>query len=313
MAFSPTRHTIEGEDLESIMDGHERWTDEITQLSPGKLGFKADTLNLAGVSISRFQYGAALRMETERIDDSFIFNAVIDCSAYPKFRGAEIRENDAHVQPADSTLDYVTSKYTDTLTIAVDQDLASKFGWSSDMPALVRSSPSAMKTLIRTCKQTLDAFPLNSDSGPDAISSLKYRDQVLTRLSKVLPRVHDGKNESSLFTRYDREYSLTKRAEEWNRSRPGNERLSIPAMANALNVSPSTLHRAFINWTGISPARFFALKRLNDFRRHLYRFGEGQGSITEAAIATGHDHLGRLSQDYKKQFGELPSESLRRW
>ena len=35
-------------------------------------------------------------------------------------------------------------------------------------------------------------------------------------------------------------------------------------------------------------------------------------SVTEAAFASGLHHLGRVSAEYRPQFGELPSETLAR-
>ncbi len=41
--------------------------------------------------------------------------------------------------------------------------------------------------------------------------------------------------------------------------------------------------------------------------------GPISGAVTRAATDTGFNHLGRLAGDYRKLFGETPSETLHRW
>jgi AraC family ethanolamine operon transcriptional activator len=51
--------------------------------------------------------------------------------------------------------------------------------------------------------------------------------------------------------------------------------------------------------------------RLNRVRRILARAPEGV-SVTDAATRFGFFHLGRFSGQYRRLFGELPFETLRR-
>ena len=59
----------------------------------------------------------------------------------------------------------------------------------------------------------------------------------------------------------------------------------------------------------MNPVAYLRAQRLNGVRQMLK---EGQ-SVTDAATAWGFWHFGHFSQEYKKLFGELPSESLRRY
>jgi AraC family ethanolamine operon transcriptional activator len=43
----------------------------------------------------------------------------------------------------------------------------------------------------------------------------------------------------------------------------------------------------------------------------LLRAAQTQSTVTEIANDFGFTHLGYFSQDYKAQFGELPSETMR--
>jgi transcriptional regulator GlxA family with amidase domain len=62
----------------------------------------------------------------------------------------------------------------------------------------------------------------------------------------------------------------------------------------------------------MSPQAFLELRRLHRFRRFLFAAPRLKGAITKAAMQSGITHMGRLSERYRKQFGESPSEALKR-
>lgn len=92
-----------------------------------------------------------------------------------------------------------------------------------------------------------------------------------------------------------------------------NEHQDEPIYASELaalaGVSQPTLQRLFLEWFGISPAKYLLMKRFYLARRRLR---EGQvKSVTEVATSLGFWDLSRFSKSYKEVFGELPSQSLR--
>ena len=81
-------------------------------------------------------------------------------------------------------------------------------------------------------------------------------------------------------------------------------------LAVAAGVSYPTLQRIFEDWVGTPPARYLTLRRLYLARRRLA--SGACTSVTEAATACGFWELGRFARRYRAQFGELPSQTLRR-
>lgn len=73
-------------------------------------------------------------------------------------------------------------------------------------------------------------------------------------------------------------------------------------------VSRRTLQYCFQDIVGMNPAAFLRAHRLNGVRRLL----KDAHSVTEAATAWGFWHFGHFSQEYKKLFSELPSDTLHR-
>ena len=90
-----------------------------------------------------------------------------------------------------------------------------------------------------------------------------------------------------------------------------DEPLSIRRVARASGLSTRTLHRVIRRHYGVSPMALLRRARLASARRELLAASPGT-TVTTAALACGFSHLGRFSQCYARQFGESPSDTLRR-
>jgi AraC family ethanolamine operon transcriptional activator len=86
---------------------------------------------------------------------------------------------------------------------------------------------------------------------------------------------------------------------------------NIATLCTALNVRPRTLEAAFQSCCGITPHRFFAVRRLNRARKLLTKARQEEHSVTDVALSLGITELGRFAVTYRKLFGEKPSETLK--
>lgn len=86
--------------------------------------------------------------------------------------------------------------------------------------------------------------------------------------------------------------------------------IQIADLCRALHLSRRTLQRAFTATLGIGPARYLTLKRLAAVRAELRRSDPSFIKVTDTAIKYGFWELGRFAQDYRRMFGERPSETL---
>ena len=89
-------------------------------------------------------------------------------------------------------------------------------------------------------------------------------------------------------------------------------RLEIEFLSKSLGVSRRTVFRAYRKVLGVSPYRYFELKRLREFRSRLRQTSISETTVTTIATELGFADLGRLATRYRNQFGEYPSETLRR-
>jgi AraC-like DNA-binding protein len=90
------------------------------------------------------------------------------------------------------------------------------------------------------------------------------------------------------------------------------EPLFVRDLCAALTTQERALRLAFSSLFGMSPARFLRLRRLNAARRDLGNRQQPAASVTEVGVRYAFFDLGRFASDYRKAFGELPSETLAR-
>ena len=87
--------------------------------------------------------------------------------------------------------------------------------------------------------------------------------------------------------------------------------LSIATLCRVMAVSERTLRKAFHKIHGLPPHRCLRMLKLSRARRELM-LARGQSvTVTEIATDLGFVELGRFSVEYRRMFGESPSETLR--
>lgn len=84
--------------------------------------------------------------------------------------------------------------------------------------------------------------------------------------------------------------------------------VTVAALCAGLRVSRRTLQAAFQDVLGMAPAAYLRAERLAGARRALRE----APTVTEAAAQWGFWHFGHFAQDYRRLFGELPSQTWRR-
>jgi AraC-like DNA-binding protein len=86
--------------------------------------------------------------------------------------------------------------------------------------------------------------------------------------------------------------------------------ISVEEMARAAHTSVRSLHRAFREVLGESPASHMRRIRLHRIRKGLASPEEAGCTVTSVAYRNGITQLGRMARWYRDVFGELPSATL---
>jgi len=86
---------------------------------------------------------------------------------------------------------------------------------------------------------------------------------------------------------------------------------AIQKVCQAAGVSWRTLNYVFRNIFDVTPKEYLQATRFHCVRKELRQAGPDT-TIGDIANRWGFWHMGQFAADYKRQFGELPSDSLRR-
>jgi len=90
-----------------------------------------------------------------------------------------------------------------------------------------------------------------------------------------------------------------------------HERVQLDHLANVAGIAPRTLETHFRQFLGTTPLGWVRQARLTEARRALLVAG-ADASVTQVAVQSGFTQLGRFAAQYRRQFGEAPSATLRR-
>jgi len=88
--------------------------------------------------------------------------------------------------------------------------------------------------------------------------------------------------------------------------------IRLSEISKVTGMKSRTLQKFFHEMYGMGPTTYFRVRRLNQVRSTLTKEDPSSTNVSQVARQWGFTHMGRLSINYKRMFGESPSETLAR-
>jgi AraC-like DNA-binding protein len=193
------------------------------------------------------------------------------------------------------------------LTVSIDTPLLARV---ADQLGLPRPDEIPCGTMLPVRRRTRALQRLGEDGRallhtPGAPFDDRQQEDLVAGLISAAAdaETFDDRSEASL-----REKSVT-RAIDLMRGRL-DEGVSIGRICADSGASWRTLTRGFRERFGIGPKAYFNRLRLCRVRSALLQ-GWADTSVADAANAWGFWHMGQFARDYRRMFGELPSDTLK--
>lgn len=170
--------------------------------------------------------------------------------------------------------------------------------------SILHAAPAAAKANVTNLRPLLDALIEQGPAMPDDAAAF-YRRNILEQLTAPLCNM----------THYRGAHLVSQdklvRDIEYFLDQAGPRPVHVSELCEVFHVHPRKLHRAFQDVLGTPPISYLRKKRLNDVHTALRKGGLGV-TIRNTATAHGFIELGRFADAYRRMFGELPSQTLKR-
>ncbi len=213
---------------------------------------------------------------------------------YEAFSGAGFEAHTVAIAEESLLLAAETTELQEPLARALRQDTA------------VAASGRALRAL----RSHLDGLVFGPRS---ATLPATYEDEMSQELAVLLVRALssvEGDGERGAGQQPPNREQIARRARRFMQERE-DDPPTIAEVSRRLGVSRRTLEYAFQEQVGVAPKQYLQALRLQGVRRALTHAAPAT-RVSDVAARFGFWHLGQLAADYRRWFGERPSQTLAR-
>lgn len=287
------------------------WRQHYEQLSAGSFSGLVQHVQLPGLRLVREDSERALHQRGDLGQDAYGLALPLAMSGPAFFNGQRVGLDQLMVGRGDA-LDLVTPEQFSLIAVAVQAELLLPLwermygrrpsAWiESQLVLPVRSAAAAAVRKLHL--QALQDLCADDSPISDETAVLQLRDALLIEWIEALP---ERVSPSELPTRAASQ-RLVRQACELMLAHT-DEPLSMLQVCRHMGASRRKLNYCFQDVLGISPLKYLRALRLNGVRRELRG---GAASVQDAAARWGFWQMGEFAAAYRRQFGELPSQTLR--
>ena len=301
-------------DADEHADNLSRWEQVYDQLTSGAFAGAITELWLPQTQVFVETANQTLRQSCAAWPDSIWFGIPAPGAGLMRLGGREIPAEAVCVRQNGADFDLLTAPDFNLFGIVVERE---SFGdylervEQRDLDSLLGRRdllhlPLHLKT--RVCN---DLGGILADAGGNSgIDAEQLRQRLFATLAQIVSAAdRDAENPSarSGFTRQQRQ-RIVEQVRDLILHHP-DQPMSVPELCERFHLSRRTLQYCFEDVTGLAPLAYMRAIRLNGVRRQLRDQAVPVGT---AAYAWGFNHLSQFARDYRKQFGELPSQTSSR-
>ena len=299
--------TIEAFDADEHAHNLTDWEQSYDQITRGRFHGSLAELQLPQMQVFRECTSQAVRQSCCVWPDAFWFG-LPEQSDQTRINGRLAGGHAIMVRPGDCEFELLTPPDYAIYGIVIRREAllqvaelsGSQIDWSQLARAEVMHVDNASRTALL---QTLSAL-LQDDGG---CTDSDLRQQVL--LNALLALLDTSAVDSAVSSSFQRRQRIVAKARDLVLAQH-DQAITVPQLCEQLFVSRRTLQYCFEDVLGMSPMQYLRLIRLNGARRHLRQASSQAWSVQDVAADWGFWHFSQFSSDYRKLFGESPSQSI---
>lgn len=292
------------------------WDQIYEQLSPGQFEGRFMEIWFRGIQLfrevtNRSVYEAGLMREGERV-----LGVPVMMQGTGYFCGRPIAPDSIMTMRGGDELDFRAPDHFDIVAVALPEGVLAQYARDieqRDIEGELRGT-----TVVQSGKERIDEFRaflltvLESVSRTPSMLKFPAMQKGLEHalLSSVVKAICPAEEGNKLASSPTVRHALVSRAQEYMRQHV-DEPLTVADLCRNLRVSRRTLQYSFHEVLQLNPVIYLRAMRLNGARRMLKTADPAKDSVQDIAARWGFWHLSHFATDYRRMFGELPSETLR--
>jgi len=309
-------YTLESRDFMEMEQALDAWDHRYVQISPGAFRGSLFYTQTGALGIFRNRWERAIHYRGVAPEGTIGLAISLVQTGEARWMGQLVSFDDLIVQRCGRAAEYLSAPLWDSVVFTIPEaELAQQIGdITHDDPqdfiihGIARLTPQVAAQLrqaaiafINTAARSL-ARPGVTSTLPEMAKSIIELTAHALVSSKPPRREKVGLN---------RQRRLIKASEDYV-AHLTDQPLRIGQICRELDASERTLRNAFHQLVGVSPLAYLKTEQLNRVFRALKDADSTELQIKQVAYGNGFRHIGQFCGDYKKLFGELPSETLRR-
>ncbi len=319
--ITPLYLSVCSRDFEELRENLAGWDHEYELMKPGGFSGYMKVADFLGTQVSLVRWGNAIRYRGTTQERSFAFGFPISQSYPGEWMGLRSTINDIIVQRPGRAAEFYAPSLWEALVVRIPERKFLRLhavlsGSEAEISAMPHGTVSLRPSDATLLRQLARGYFRTLTSQVRAITSVAVQRRLLCDLTEQLER----ELVLSLINARDLELpvpnlaspdALVRKAEELARGAQ-QRRIGIAELCAYLDVSERALHYAFTETRGTPPAAWLRRMRLNKTYKLLRKNDPARGLVKKVALENGFMHFGRFAEQYKRHFGERPSETLHR-
>ncbi len=302
-------------DVQQHGDALSGWRNRYYQLTPGKIDSRLTEVGVAGMHVFREIFSHEVAQYGTAPPRSISFALPSAKNVTPKVVDGRVTNRGVYAISGGAEFTLHVTSGGDTLVLVVGEE-EWRNAVDTAQPALsarrypggpVQYDAQAYPDAARRLRRQFDAAHRSPLMSTAHRAHKVFRDSMLCALMDLRPGETENRTES---------LNHSVRAEVVRRSRDlvlgaEGEPVTVLDLCRACRLSRRAIQTSFMRETGVTPLVYMRALRLNEVRALLASSPREDLSIGVAAARFAFYHLSHFATDYRKLFGELPSETLR--
>jgi len=303
------------DDFDNLCSALGAWNLDFRQIEAGSFAGRLLISGTPNMQFTRAQLGRRLIQKGAPPENLITFGLLAKPEIQIYWRGQHANGNQLFIFPEGGELEAVSQPDFDVLLVSLSKNILEMTCEKLQLP--VPDKLISQKEVIDCDFQQLDRIrqsllqqeQLMKQSGVAQLPTLLG--EIERDMARDLTSLIAADKGSRSKPMMNRRAMAISRALDYMEECSARDR-NLVEMCEYTQVSQRTLEYAFKERFQMTPKSFMLASRLNRAKKALLNADPKNGKVHELAKQSGFRHMSQFSTDYRKLFGELPSETLKK-